>query len=127
MICLSSSNKIQTATITLNSDKWNSGDLSNDIPVTNWFMNMLGRKTVTKKARAVVTDYAEFIIAYRCNDDNWVESHDEYYLLVNNGARGQAILNGIIERQNNSTQSLQMATLLRINQANPLCNTIKFD
>ena len=127
MICLSSSNKIQTATLTLNSDKWNSGELSNDIPVTNWFMSMLGRKTVTKKVRAVVTDYAEYMIAYRCNDDNWVESHDEYFLLVNNAARGQAILNGIIERQNNSTQSLQLATLLRINQANPLCNTIKFD
>ena len=98
--------------------------MSHEAPETNLIKLLLGHKVKTVKSRIVSTDYTDYALAYRCNDDDFFQSHDEYFFLVRNEANGPSVLNSIIQRENNSTDVMMLAAFPKVNHSNPLCSSI---
>ena len=107
-------------------DKWGSGNIVISAPQPNLLWRLLGWKIKTEEVKVVRTDYNSYAILYRCNEQSWLRSFDEYALNIRNIANGQAVLNTIIQAGNNSTEVRELAAFPRVNQTNPLCSTVAF-
>jgi len=74
--------------------------------------------------KIVETDYKNYEITYRCNDDFWLISHDEYIFRVRNLFYGENIFNSFMKDQSFNTNVFQNA--IRINHNNSFCKNITF-
>jgi len=98
-----------------------SGNLVLSMPQTNWFLRLFGSNFILKKVKVVITDYNNYAIMVRCNDDSFFHSYDDFYVLGRSGASATNILNGIA-----ATGALNVTTLIKANQTNPICSTVTF-
>jgi hypothetical protein len=98
-----------------------SGNIAITMPQTNWFLRLFGSNSVTKKGKVVITDYSNYAIFWRCNDDSLFYAYDDYEIVARAGVNGNNILNGIA-----ASGALNVTALIKANQANPLCSTVTF-
>jgi hypothetical protein len=127
----SGSNKVQVYNFKINTDEWNSGKLDVDgWPVMNTLLNLLGIKQREIKVKIVSTDYSTYVVGYRCNDDSWLKSFDEYSISVRRIADAPTALNNInlainnIYGYNNTALAQSIAAFAKYDQTNPNCKQI---
>ena len=98
-----------------------SGSLLFSYPQPSWFLRLFGNNYAEKKAKVVLTDYTSFATLWRCNDDSWLYSFDEYTILNRPNANIANIYNSFT-----LNGALNLTTFAKANQSNPLCSTISF-
>jgi len=104
----------------------NTGDLIAIMPEPSWFWRLLGWTERVIQMKIIDTDYTNYDVIYRCNNDNVFYSHDEIYI----GARDTTA---------NATQLLSNSTMAKLNlspvkingfkiitQSNLTCGNITF-
>jgi len=96
----------------------------------NSFLNFLGIKQREIKFKIVTTDYSTYAVGYRCNDDSWLKSFDEYSINVRKIADAPAALNNLylainnIYGYNNTALAQAIAALAKYDHTNPNCKQI---
>ena len=121
---LSSSNKMEHTILNFSLDKWTSGEMTMSVPEQNRFWRMLGWSERLVTLRIISTDYRNYEISYRCNQDSWLYSSDEYVLGVRNLANGQSIFDSLAKSDVLKADVFKMFT--KVNHTSQNCKNITF-
>ena len=125
----SKSNKTQIVNGTLTLNKWTTGQIVQSLPQSNWFLRLFGVNVKTENVYVVGTDYTSFAMIYKCNQDSWLKSFDEWAILTRttnlNHVFNSAFMNFMAKYNdfipNNYTD---IATFGAIDHHNPGCSQI---
>ena len=103
------------------------GELSAEIPETSWFWRMLGWKNRTVKMKILNTDYTNYEITYRCNEEPMIFSYDEIHIGVreSNMNVSQSIMNSTALKLGYSLEKMNKFTI--VIQTSSSCNNVTFN